>query len=184
MIGTTLSDGLSERTAAATGAPSGESVRWSLAAAQALYEAPFADLLFRAHGVHREHFDPNAVQRSRLLSIKTGGCPEDCGYCSQSARHDGGVAATKLMEIDDVVAEARKARDAGATRYCMGAAWRGPKERDMGRLTAMIGAVKSLGLETCMTLGMLTPNDAQRLAGPASTTTTTTSTPRSAITTR
>jgi biotin synthase len=160
LIGTTLSDGLSERTAAAAAA-----ARWTMADARALYEAPFADLLFRAHGVHRLHFDPNAVQRSRLLSIKTGGCPEDCGYCSQSARHDGGVTATKLMEIDEVVAEARKARDAGATRYCMGAAWRGPKERDMGRLTAMVGAVKSLGLETCMTLGMLTPNDAQRLAG-------------------
>ena len=118
MIGTTLSDGLSEHTAAAAvspaiAAPSGEPARWTMADAQALYEAPFADLLFRAHGVHRLHFDPNAVQRSRLLSIKTGGCPEDCGYCSQSARHDGGVPATKLMEIDDVVAEARKARDAG-----------------------------------------------------------------------
>jgi biotin synthase len=169
LIGTTLSDGLSERPAAAAAAPAvpasaGDPARWTLAGAQAIYEAPFADLLFRAHGVHRLHFDPNAVQRSRLLSIKTGGCPEDCGYCSQSARHEGGVAATKLMEIDDVVAEARKARDAGATRYCMGAAWRGPKERDMGRLTAMVGAVKALGLETCMTLGMLTPNDAQRLA--------------------
>ncbi len=142
----------------------GAPARWTLAEAREIYAAPFADLLFRAHGVHRQHFDPNAVQRSRLLSIKTGGCPEDCGYCSQSARHDGGVAATKLMEVDEVVAEARKARDAGATRYCMGAAWRGPKERDMGRLTAMVGAVKSLGLETCMTLGMLTPTDAERLA--------------------
>ena len=119
MIGsTTLSDGPSGRTvpsatdadSAAASAPSsapGEPARWSMADAQSLYEAPFADLLFRAHGVHRLHFDPNAVQRSRLLSIKTGGCPEDCGYCSQSARHDGGVGATKLMEIDDVVAEAR-----------------------------------------------------------------------------
>ncbi len=160
MIGTECSaraEGTSDRTTAATS-------RWSMAAAQALYDAPFADLLFQAHGVHRQHFDPNAVQRSRLLSIKTGGCPEDCGYCSQSARHQGGVAATKLMEVDEVVAEARKARDAGATRYCMGAAWRGPKERDMQRLTAMIGAVKALGLETCMTLGMLKPNDAQQLA--------------------
>jgi len=166
---TTLSDGPSGRavpsaTDAGSAAASGEPARWSMADAQSLYEAPFADLLFRAHGVHRLHFDPNAVQRSRLLSIKTGGCPEDCGYCSQSARHDGGGGATKLMEVDDVVAEARKARDAGATRYCMGAAWRGPKERDMGRLTEMIGAVKSLGLETCMTLGMLTETDAQRLA--------------------
>ncbi len=150
--------GTSDRT------PASPTPRWSMAAAQALYDAPFADLLFQAHGIHRRQFDPNAVQRSRLLSIKTGGCPEDCGYCSQSARHQGGVAATKLMEIDEVVAEARKARDAGATRYCMGAAWRGPKERDLERLAAMIGAVKALGLETCMTLGMLKPADARRLA--------------------
>ena len=174
MIGTECSaraEGTSDRTTAATS-------RWSMAAAQALYDAPFADLLFQAHGVHRQHFDPNAVQRSRLLSIKTGGCPEDCGYCSQSARHQGGVAATKLMEVDEVVAEARKARDAGATRYCMGAAWRGPKERDMQRLAAMIGAVKALGLETCMTLGMLKPNEASSWRRQASITTTTISTLR------
>jgi biotin synthase len=139
------------------------SPRWTLTDAQAIYDAPFADLLFRAHTVHRSHFDPNAVQRSQLLSIKTGGCPEDCGYCSQSARHDSGLTASKLMDVDDVVAQARKAQEAGATRYCLGAAWRGPKSRDMGRLCAMIQGVKALGLETCMTLGMLTREDAQKL---------------------
>src|ERR1700747_2531258 len=112
--------------------------RWTLSEAQAIYDTPFADLLYRAHSVHRSHFDPNAVQRSQLLSIKTGGCPEDCGYCSQSARHDTALAASKLMDVDDVVAQARKAQEAGATRYCMGAAWRGPKSRDMGHLSAMI----------------------------------------------
>jgi biotin synthase len=134
-----------------------------MAAAQTLYEAPFADLLFRAHNVHRMHFDPNAVQKSQLLSIKTGGCPEDCGYCSQAARHDTGLGASKLMDVEHVIAEARKARDAGATRYCMGAAWRGPKARDMQRLAAMVQGVKALGLETCMTLGMLTREDAAQL---------------------
>ncbi|HTV96808.1 MAG TPA: biotin synthase BioB [Steroidobacteraceae bacterium] len=144
-------------------AESGPRTPWSMQEAQALYAAPFADLLFRAHTIHRRHFDANAVQRSQLLSIKTGGCPEDCGYCSQSARHQTGLAATKLMEVGEVVAEARRAKDAGATRYCMGAAWRSPKPRDMQRLTEMVGAVKSLGLETCMTLGMLRREDAQRL---------------------
>jgi len=138
--------------------------RWTPSAAQAIYDLPFADLLFRAHGVHRRHFDPNAVQHSQLLSIKTGGCPEDCGYCSQSARHDTGMAASKLTAVEDVLAQARRAQAAGATRYCLGAAWRGPKARDLGRLGEMIRAVKALGLETCMTLGMLTREDARRLA--------------------
>lgn len=136
---------------------------WNLASARALYEAPFADLLFQAHTIHRQHFDPHTVQRSRLLNIKTGGCPEDCGYCSQSARHETGLTASKLMDVDEVLAEALRAREGGATRYCMGAAWRGPKDRDMDRLTAMIRGVKALGLETCMTLGMLKREDAQRL---------------------
>jgi biotin synthase len=135
----------------------------TVAQAQALYEGPFFELLFRAHSVHRRHFDPNKVQLSRLLSIKTGGCPEDCGYCSQSAHYRSGLKASKLMDPERVIAEARKARDAGATRYCMGAAWREPKGRDMGRLAAMISGVKALGLETCMTLGMLNRENAERL---------------------
>ena len=116
---------------------------------------PFNDLLFRAQTVHRENFDPNRVQLSRLLSIKTGGCPEDCGYCSQSAHYESGLVASRLMEVERVIAEAKKARDAGATRYCMGAAWRNPKPRDMEAVVAMVKGVKALGMETCMTLGML-----------------------------
>jgi biotin synthase len=122
-----------------TARPLPEALRhdWTRAEALAIYEAPFNDLLFRAHSVHRRHFDPNRVQLSRLLSIKTGGCPEDCGYCSQSAHHATGLKASKLMEVERVVAEARKAKAAGATRYCMGAAWREPKARDMDAITAM-----------------------------------------------
>ncbi|MBT1154065.1 biotin synthase BioB [Aminobacter anthyllidis] len=137
--------------------------RWSRADAQAIYDLPFNDLIFQAQTVHRENFDPNRVQLSRLLSIKTGGCPEDCGYCSQSSRHESGLKASKLMEVQRVLAEAKKARDAGATRYCMGAAWRSPKERDMDAVVAMIEGVKDLGMETCMTLGMLDLGQAQRL---------------------
>jgi biotin synthase len=137
---------------------------WTADEARALYEAPFNDLLFAAHSVHRRNFDPNAVQLSRLLSIKTGGCPEDCGYCSQSAHHASGLKASKLMQVDRVVAEAKKAKSVGATRYCMGAAWRSPKERDMETLCAMVREVKGLGMETCMTLGMLSQGDADRLA--------------------
>jgi biotin synthase len=136
---------------------------WTRAEAQAIYEAPFNDLLYRAHGVHRRHFDANKVQLSRLLSIKTGGCPEDCGYCSQSAHHASGLKASKLMEVERVLAEAKKAKAAGATRYCMGAAWREPKARDMDAITAMVVGVKALGLETCMTLGMLSDGDVSRL---------------------
>ena len=119
-------------TASLTPAPCGLHRTWTREEALALYEAPFNDLLFRAQTVHRQHFDPNRVQLSRLLSIKTGGCPEDCGYCSQSAHHKSGLKASKLMEVERVVAEARKARDAGATRYCMGAAWRRPKDARHG----------------------------------------------------
>lgn len=137
--------------------------QWGRDEAQAVYDLPFNDLLFRAQTVHRAHFDPNRVQLSRLLSIKTGGCPEDCGYCSQSARHQSGLKASKLMEVRRVIDEARKARDSGATRYCMGAAWRSPKERDMDAVVAMVEGVKALGMETCMTLGMLDPGQAQRL---------------------
>jgi len=136
---------------------------WTLDEARALYAMPFNDLLFRAQVVHREHFDANAVQKSQLLSIKTGGCPEDCGYCSQSAHHESGLKASKLMEVERVLAEARKARANGSTRYCMGAAWREPKSRDMDAVVAMIRGVKALGMETCMTLGMLSDEDVVRL---------------------
>jgi biotin synthase len=143
----------------------GERHDWTRAEAEALYRAPFNDLVFMAHTIHRRYFDPNRVQLSRLLSVKTGGCPEDCAYCSQSAHYKTGLSASKLMEAERVVEEARKAKDAGATRYCMGAAWRSPKERDIEAVCAMVQGVKALGMETCMTLGMLTPGDAERLKG-------------------
>lgn len=136
---------------------------WTREEARALYDLPFNDLLLKAHLTHRAMFDANTIQRSQLLSIKTGGCPEDCGYCSQSAHHKTGLKASKLVEVERVLAEARKARDAGSTRYCMGAAWRSPKERDMEAIVAMVEGVKELGMETCMTLGMLTSQDAARL---------------------
>ncbi|MYF87389.1 MAG: biotin synthase BioB, partial [Rhodospirillaceae bacterium] len=125
---------------------------------------PFADLVFRAQTVHRRHFDANEVQLSTLLSVKTGGCPEDCAYCPQSTLYDTGVAAEKLMPLDAVLVEARRARDAGATRYCMGAAWRSPKDRDLDAVAAMVAGVKALGMETCATLGMLGAAQAARLA--------------------
>jgi biotin synthase len=138
--------------------------RWTSASACALYELPFNDLLFRAHSVYRENFDPNRIQLSKLLSVKTGGCPEDCGYCSQSARHATGLTASKLMDVEHVLSGACKAKEGGATRYCMGAAWRSPKQRDMEMVVAMVQGVKALGLETCMTLGMLSPHQAESLA--------------------
>jgi biotin synthase len=144
--------------------PFGNRKTWTEAEAAALYAMPFNDLLFKAQTVHRENFDPNRVQLSRLLSIKTGGCPEDCGYCSQSMHHESGLTASKLMEVERVITEARKARDAGATRYCMGAAWRNPKPRDMEAVVAMVKGVKALGMETCMTLGMLDREQADRLS--------------------
>jgi biotin synthase len=137
---------------------------WTVAEASALYNLPFNDLLFRAQTVHRANFDPNRVQLSRLLSIKTGGCPEDCAYCSQSVHHESGLSASKLMEVERVIAEARKARDGGATRYCMGAAWRNPKPRDMEAVVAMVKGVKALGMETCMTLGMLDRAQSEQLS--------------------
>ncbi|MGN6287344.1 MAG: biotin synthase BioB [Afipia sp.] len=136
---------------------------WTRNEAQAIYDLPFADLIFRAQGIHRAHFDPNHVETASLLSIKTGGCPEDCGYCSQSAKYDTGLKATKLMEQTDVVETARRARDAGAARFCMAAAWRNPKDKDLDRVCDMVSAVKALGMETCATLGMLTPQQAARL---------------------
>ncbi|KML45360.1 biotin synthase [Burkholderia cepacia] len=138
--------------------------RWRVADVVALFALPFNDLIFRAQQVHREHFDANAVQLSTLLSIKTGGCEEDCGYCSQSSHHDTGLKAEKLMDVDTVLDAARAAKANGASRFCMGAAWRNPKERHMPALTEMVRGVKELGLETCMTLGMLEDEQAQQLA--------------------
>lgn len=137
---------------------------WSSEGAWSLYRLPFNDLLFKAQSIHRQHFDPNRVQLSKLLNIKTGGCVEDCGYCSQSSHHSTGLSASKLMEVERVVAEARRAKEGGATRYCMGAAWRNPKPRDMDAIVEMVSAVKGLGLETCMTLGMLDREQSDRLS--------------------
>ena len=137
---------------------------WSRDDIEALYALPFNDLLFRAQTVHRRHFDARRIQLSRLLSIKTGGCPEDCAYCPQSAHYDTGLAAEKLMPVDAVIAAARRAKDGGASRFCMGAAWRSPKDRDLDDMVTILGAVKPLGMETCMTLGMLTLEQAERLA--------------------
>ena len=137
--------------------------RWSPACAAALIGRPFNDLLYEAQTVHRRNFDPNRVQVSTLLSIRTGGCPEDCAYCPQSARFETGVAAGKLMPVDDVLAAAREAKAGGATRFCMGAAWRGPTGRDLEKVAEMIEGVRALGLETCATLGMLRPGQAERL---------------------
>jgi len=136
---------------------------WTREEIAALFDLPFPELMFRAAAVHRAHFDPTEVQTSTLLSIKTGGCPEDCGYCSQSAKYDTGVRASKLMEVEKVLAEARAAKDAGASRFCMGAAWRGPKDKDLDQVCAMVEGVKALGMETCVTLGMLSAQQTARL---------------------
>jgi biotin synthase len=137
--------------------------RWSVAEVEALFALPFNDLLFRAQQVHRENFDPNAVQRSTLLSIKTGGCSEDCGYCSQSSRYDTGLEKEALLPLDEVLENARAAKAKGASRFCMGAAWRGPKEKDLTPVLDMVREVKKLGLETCVTLGMLKEGQAEKL---------------------
>jgi biotin synthase len=137
--------------------------RWSVEQVEVLFNLPFNDLLYRAAGVHREHFDPNAVQMSTLLSIKTGGCPEDCGYCPQAARYHTSVENEDMLSVDEVVAAARAARDKGATRFCMGAAWRGPKQRELDRVLGMVRAVRELGMETCATLGMLKEGQAEQL---------------------
>ena len=137
---------------------------WTREDAQALLALPFADLIYRAQDVHRRHFDANRVEVATLLSVKTGGCPEDCAYCPQSAHHDTGVANAPLKAQDEVLAAARAARQSGATRFCMGAAWRSPHDRDMGAVCDMVAGVKALGLETCMTLGMLNDQQAARLA--------------------
>jgi biotin synthase len=136
---------------------------WTVEAVLQLIDLPFMDLIHRGQQVHREHFDANAVQLSTLLSIKTGGCEEDCGYCPQSAHFDTGVRSDKLMPLDDVVAAARTARASGATRFCMGAAWRSPKPRHLAQVQAMVSAVKALGIETCLTAGMLKPGQAEAL---------------------
>jgi biotin synthase len=137
---------------------------WTRAEALALFELPFLDLVHRAQSAHREHQPANAVQVSTLLSIKTGACPEDCAYCPQSARYDTGLKAERLMPVEAVLDKARQAKAAGATRFCMGAAWRNPKDRDLAQVEAMVRGVRELGLETCATLGMLTRAQAQRLA--------------------
>jgi biotin synthase len=139
-----------------TNAPTRDAVR-------ALFELPFTELLFRAATAHREHFDPSEVQVSTLLSVKTGGCPEDCAYCPQAARYATGVKAQKLMTTEAVLEKAREAKAAGASRFCMGAAWRSPKDRDVAKVAEMVSAVKALGLETCATLGMLTGEQADAL---------------------
>jgi biotin synthase len=136
---------------------------WTRVQLRALFDLPFPELMFRAQSVHRQNFEPAEVQISTLLSIKTGGCPEDCAYCPQSSRYNTGVRAEKLMALDTVLAEARAAKSAGASRFCMGAAWREPKDRDLDSVCAMVEGVKALGLETCATLGMLTATQAQRL---------------------
>ena len=142
-------------------APRGD---WSRSEVAALFAMPFNDLLFKAQAIHRLNFDPNEVQVSTLLSIKTGACPEDCAYCPQSTRYDTGLEVEQLMEVEKVLAEARAAKASGSTRFCMGAAWRSPKDRDMPAVLAMVEGVKALGLETCMTLGMLKPQQADALA--------------------
>ncbi|HXV73606.1 MAG TPA: radical SAM protein, partial [Sphingomonadales bacterium] len=138
---------------------------WEAKDILALFELPFADLLFRAAEIHRRFHDPNEVQLSQLLSIKTGGCPEDCAYCPQSAKYkDGtGLKAEKLMDVDTVVTDAKRAKAGGATRYCMGAAWSRPKDKDLDTVVEMVKGVKALGLETCLTLGMLERHQAERL---------------------
>ncbi|MGD8106750.1 biotin synthase BioB [Pantoea sp. FN0302] len=139
------------------------SMRWTLAQAQALFNKPFLELMFEAQQVHRQHFDPRQVQVSTLLSIKTGACPEDCKYCPQSARYKTGLESERLMEVEEVLASARKAKAAGSSRFCMGAAWKNPNDRDMPYLEKMVQGVKAMGLETCMTLGTLNDEQAQRL---------------------
>ncbi|SNS11165.1 biotin synthase [Noviherbaspirillum humi] len=139
------------------------SQRWPVEQVLALFNLPFHDLLYQAQQVHRQHFDPSEVELATLLSIKTGGCPEDCGYCPQAARYDTGVEAQKILPLDTVLAAAKQAKDSGATRFCMGAAWRAPKDRDLEHVEEMVREVKALGLETCATLGMLEEAQAQRL---------------------
>lgn len=143
--------------------PHPAAARWSREAIQALFELPFFDLLFQAQTVHRQHFDPHAIQRSTLLSIKTGGCAEDCGYCPQAARYHTAVENEPLLDVDEVVAKAQLAKEHGASRFCMGAAWRSPKPKDLEPVLEMVRQVRALGLETCATLGMLRQGQAEQL---------------------
>jgi len=136
---------------------------WTIDEVRALYESPFMELLYTAQTDHRKNFNPNQIQVSTLLSVKTGGCPEDCGYCPQSIRYEAGVENEPLMQLDDVIANAKAAREKGATRFCMGAAWRSPKPKQMTKIVEMVKAVSDLGMETCATLGMLEPDQAQEL---------------------
>ncbi|HEX5686827.1 MAG TPA: biotin synthase BioB [Ideonella sp.] len=144
-------------------APAAAAVRWPVAEIEALFALPLPELIYRAQTVHREHFDPSEVELATLLSIKTGGCPEDCGYCPQSVHYDTGVEAGKLMEVTAVREAAEAAKAAGATRFCMGAAWRAPKDRDVEKVAELVREVKSIGLEACCTLGMLSEDQAQTL---------------------
>ena len=138
---------------------------WSVEQVKTLFALPFNDLLFQAQSIHRQHFNPNEVQVSTLLSIKTGACPEDCKYCPQSARYQTGLESERLLEVEKVLERAREAKSAGSSRFCMGAAWRNPRDRDMPYLLRMVQEVKDMGMETCMTLGMLTAEQASQLAG-------------------
>ncbi len=156
-------DSITDNAPPACAADNAPQMRWSVEQVATLFELPFNDLIYRAHCVHRAHFDPNAVQLSTLLSIKTGGCPEDCGYCPQAARYQTAAGDEAMLDVDSVVAAARVAKDRGATRFCMGAAWRGPKQRDLERVAGMVKAVHELGLETCTTLGMLKTGQAEQL---------------------
>ncbi|NBQ67862.1 MAG: biotin synthase BioB [Nitrosomonadaceae bacterium] len=140
-----------------------DSAHWSVADIESLLNAPFNDLIYRAQSVHRQYHDANGVQLSTLISVKTGGCPEDCGYCPQAARYHTGVENQDMLSLDEVVSAASAAKAKGASRFCMGAAWRGPKQRDIEKMTEMVRAVKSLGMETCATLGLLKPGQAQQL---------------------
>ncbi|HEY1059368.1 MAG TPA: biotin synthase BioB [Limnobacter sp.] len=150
-------------TTCTTGQNNNATQRWSVADIEALFALPFNDLMFKAQQVHRAHHDANAVQLSTLLSIKTGGCPEDCAYCPQSAKYDTGVDTEKLMPLDEVLKAAQAAKDKGATRFCMGAAWRSPKDHQVDAVGEMVSAVKAMGLETCVTLGMLKDHQAKAL---------------------
>lgn len=141
-----------------------DSLRWSISQIQMLLDLPFNDLIYRAQTIHRQFHDANEIQLSTLISVKTGGCPEDCGYCPQAARYHTGVENQAMLSLDTVITAAKAAKDQGATRFCMGAAWRGPKQRDIDEVTEMISAVKTLGLETCATLGMLKPGQAEQLS--------------------
>jgi biotin synthetase len=151
--------------AASHAAPAAVRHDWARADIAALFDLPFTELVFRAAEVHRAHHAAGEVQLATLLSIKTGGCPEDCGYCSQSASAESGVKATKLMDVREVLQNAARAKDNGSQRFCMGAAWRNPKDRDMPAIVEIVKGVRALGMETCMTLGMLTPSQAEQLAG-------------------